>query len=337
MLKQTAQSFDPGQHINFGGRERDYVDLGSYQDVVHRHNTAEKLGIRLIWDSSRSGHFLHSTSDGPKSTCEFQFQSIEFNIFWGLDTAIFIDQLRYDTELVDAPPAWIAVHRESADKFQLTMSSSNHESVPKAVSSPRSCFMLPPEAANWPPASDRVSLLYVGDEFVSLVDCIEYLGPLRIRPERHYLWTGTKPDKIAPDGANTIETLIASSRQDEFLANRVALGLTELDLVEAFGIHTVDENNRLYEFTATIGGVESSLNDVGFGVSQVLPVITMLLSAPEGSIVLLEQPELHLHPNAQAALADLLLDVAEKRNLQLIVESHSEHIVRRLQRRTRRG
>ena len=59
----------------------------------------------------------------------------------------------------------------------------------------------------------------------------------------------------------------------------------------------------------------------------------MLLSAPEGSIVLLEQPELHLHPNAQAALADLLLDVAEKRDLQLIVESHSEHIVRRLQRR----
>ena len=75
------------------------------------------------------------------------------------------------------------------------------------------------------------------------------------------------------------------------------------------------------------------MTDVGFGVSQVLPVLTMLLSAPEGSIILLEQPELHLHPNAQAALADLLLDVAEKRNLQLIVESHSEHIVRRLQRR----
>ena len=59
----------------------------------------------------------------------------------------------------------------------------------------------------------------------------------------------------------------------------------------------------------------------------------MLMSAPEGTIVLLEQPELHLHPNAQAALADLILEVAEKRNLQLIVESHSEHIVRRMQRR----
>ena len=79
--------------------------------------------------------------------------------------------------------------------------------------------------------------------------------------------------------------------------------------------------------------MESSLSDIGFGVSQVLPVVTMLMSAPEGSIILLELPELHLHPNAQAGLADLLLDVAEKRNFQLIVESHSEHIVRRLQRR----
>ena len=52
-----------------------------------------------------------------------------------------------------------------------------------------------------------------------------------------------------------------------------------------------------------------------------------------GSIVLLEQPELHLHPNAQSALADLLIHVADTRNLQLIVESHSEHILRRLQRR----
>ena len=59
----------------------------------------------------------------------------------------------------------------------------------------------------------------------------------------------------------------------------------------------------------------------------------MLFFVPEESIVLLEQPELHLHPRAQAHLADLMLHVAEERKLQLIVESHSEHLLRRLQRR----
>ena len=154
---------------------------------------------------------------------------------------------------------------------------------------------------------------------------------MRARPKRHYSWTGGRTDIITPDGSNAIDALIASARSDEHLANQVAFGLGELNVVDAFTIRTIDDNKRLYEITARIDGVDSSLSDVGFGVSQVLPVITMLLSAPEGSIVLLEQPELHLHPNAQAALADLLLDVAEKRNLQLIVESHSEHIVRRLQ------
>ena len=127
--------------------------------------------------------------------------------------------------------------------------------------------------------------------------------------------------------------LAGSARADDRLVQQVENQLIDLDLVEGFGVKTLDENQRLYEATVTIDGVESSLSDVGFGVSQVLPVVTMLLSAPERSIILLEQPELHLHPNAQAALADLMLDVAEKRNLQLIVESHSEHIVRRLQRR----
>ena len=64
-----------------------------------------------------------------------------------------------------------------------------------------------------------------------------------------------------------------------------------------------------------------------------LPVITMLFLVPEDTIVLIEQPELHLHPSAQAKLADLFLEVAEKRHLQLIIESHSEHLLRRMQRR----
>jgi predicted ATPase len=78
---------------------------------------------------------------------------------------------------------------------------------------------------------------------------------------------------------------------------------------------------------------EAVITDVGFGVSQVLPVVVMLLTVPENSIVLLEQPEIHLHPAVQANLADLFLEVAAERKLQLIIESHSEHLLRRLQRR----
>lgn len=80
------------------------------------------------------------------------------------------------------------------------------------------------------------------------------------------------------------------------------------------------------------------ITDVGFGVSQVLPVVVQAFYAEPRSTVLIEQPELHLHPAVQADLGDLFAasvtarEEGEERGVQLIVESHSEHLLRRLQR-----
>jgi predicted ATPase len=59
----------------------------------------------------------------------------------------------------------------------------------------------------------------------------------------------------------------------------------------------------------------------------------LLQYVPEGSTVILEQPEIHLHPLAQAGLADVIINAATHRKVQVIVESHSEHLLLRLQRR----
>ena len=65
-----------------------------------------------------------------------------------------------------------------------------------------------------------------------------------------------------------------------------------------------------------------SIADVGFGVSQVLPVLVALIVANPGQLVYLEQPELHLHPRAQVALAQVLADAA-KRGVRVVAETHS--------------
>jgi predicted ATPase len=64
-----------------------------------------------------------------------------------------------------------------------------------------------------------------------------------------------------------------------------------------------------------------------------LPALVLLYYVPEGSTILMEQPEIHLHPSVQSGLADAILTVAKSRKLQVIVESHSEHLLRRFQRR----
>jgi predicted ATPase len=74
-----------------------------------------------------------------------------------------------------------------------------------------------------------------------------------------------------------------------------------------------------------------ALSNTGYGVSQVLPLIALLALSRPG-IVLVEQPELHLHPRAQVELADLLLEFARQGH-QLLVETHSEHLLLRLRAR----
>ena len=79
----------------------------------------------------------------------------------------------------------------------------------------------------------------------------------------------------------------------------------------------------------------SSIADVGFGISQLLPIITKSMTLKNSSI-LIEQPEIHLHPALQAELGDLFINSAlgEQKNT-FLIETHSEHLILRILRRIR--
>ena len=115
----------------------------------------------------------------------------------------------------------------------------------------------------------------------------------------------------------------------------VARWLKKMGLIDSFSVDEIAKGSNIYQAKVEVdkGSPEVLLTDVGFGVSQVLPVIVLLNHVPEGSTVILEQPEIHLHPEVQSGLADAIVGIAETRDLQVIVESHSEHLLRRLQRR----
>ena len=125
----------------------------------------------------------------------------------------------------------------------------------------------------------------------------------------------------------------------------IAWKLKQMGLIEEFRVTPISKQRQEYEVGIRTKGSRDwvDLPDVGFGISQVLPVLVQCFYAPAGSIVVMEQPEIHLHPRAQSALADVMIDVIKSRewgadrNIQLIVETHSEHFLRRLQRRDRRG
>jgi predicted ATPase len=99
----------------------------------------------------------------------------------------------------------------------------------------------------------------------------------------------------------------------------------------ADGIRTIDEGklgHRLLVRPTGIGN-EVDLTNVGVGVSQVLPIIVMSLVSAPGSVLLFEQPELHLHPAVQSQLADFFIALSRS-GRQCVVETHSEYLINRL-------
>lgn len=333
MLKQTASNFGR-EPIYFGGEERDFVDLGSYRDVVTRQDESQRIQLDLAWKLDQPIDFGNDYHN---------IELVDYKVTWRkLKTKVVVERLDYG--IVPSSLFFKATRKdEGSYKYNVPKGLKDTSGANPQPSSLDSCYGIPIEVAN---RYSTVDFLEFNRQFEKLMNRIYYLGPLRNPPKRDYLWTGSAPREISMKGDNTIESLIASQRQvttskgtrrnkKNTLIDQVQHWLKKLELLDQFEIKAIDEDNRHYQTQLRMNTSERthSLVDVGFGVSQVLPVIALLFFVPEGSIVLIEQPELHLHPIAQKNLADLFIEVAEKRHLQLVVETHSEHLLRRLQRR----
>ena len=167
------------------------------------------------------------------------------------------------------------------------------------------------------------------EAFENLFSRILYLGPLREHPRPRYTWDGDHPKSIGQEGEKAIPALLSGRIRRFPIDEQILNWLQRLELIHSYDLHPVSDTSRDYEFLVKKykGGPEVRLTDVGFGVSQVLPVLILCYYAPEGSILILEQPEAHLHPKVQTELADVLIDVVKNRNVQIILESHSEYLL----------
>ncbi|NJE60399.1 AAA family ATPase [Thermococcus sp. 21S7] len=88
------------------------------------------------------------------------------------------------------------------------------------------------------------------------------------------------------------------------------------------------EREGEYEIIATTPeGVDVNIADAGAGLAALFPIVVALSFYPEGSTIFIEHPEMHLHPKLQYELAEFFLMVSEKRDYQLIIETHSEHLL----------
>ena len=145
-----------------------------------------------------------------------------------------------------------------------------------------------------------------------------------------------RPDDVGKLGENTIPVLAHIQSDHEYSESMEKIrfwqkkfGLTESVAALVEGKEATNFSLKVKNETT---GIQSRIVDVGFGLNQLFPVIVQCFYAPKGSLILIEQPEAHLHPRYQADVADFLIDVIDYGN-RVMVETHSEHLLLRLQRR----
>jgi len=176
---------------------------------------------------------------------------------------------------------------------------------------------------------------------------IFYLGPLREDPKPLYsISESSYMYDIGKKGENTAAILaLHGTETGEFpipnwdnldiyktekttLREAVIEWLKYIEVAEAIQAEVKQGGFTLK--VKTLGSNDSSdLTNVGVGVSQIIPIITMCLLAEESSTLIIEQPELHLHPKMQSKLTDFFVAISQS-GIQCIIETHSEHIINAL-------
>jgi hypothetical protein len=324
--------------------------LGTIKDVMHQHDESKSIEINLKFEipseltlvdpsSKRTAVIAKGHHLGVSAKVDMQQKAlVARSLSYQLGGLIFElapksgDQSQFELKAR-------SVHGSTSD-FKFMRTQGRAWQLPGPIKT----FAFPDQARTYFQNAGFLAVLEAAYE--AQLENLFYLGPLRDFPKRDYLWARSRPTDVGQRGEKAIDAILAATEAGEMrnlkhkaklrpFEEMIAHWLREMGLIESFSVAEIAPGSNRWQarVKTRAGGSEVLLTDVGFGVSQVLPVITLLQYVPEGSTVILEQPEIHLHPLAQASLADVIIQAAINRQVQVILESHSEHLLLRLQRR----
>lgn len=353
-LKQTAMSTDRKRALHLGDAGT-LIDLGTFADCLHRHKLTNSLDFSLNWVLPKPLEVCDPLP--PFQRCQGDRLELDVSLAAGKSGQPEVLSLHYN--LADEEDVVLDVNFSRDDNRKFSLDSENYRFVMEdgrkwPLEEPEKFYRVSEiSMARFKNAGFLTDFALATE---TMLGRLSYLGPLRNRPQRTYQWSGDTPEGVGQVGENTIAAILAAQNEGRMLnrgprmnrqpfAEFIAGWLKDLGVIHSFVVKAVAEGRKEYEVLVKThaGSAEVKITDVGFGVSQVLPVLVQAFYCPPNSTVWMEQPEIHLHPQVQAELADVFISAIRSReggvdrSVQLIIESHSEHFLNRLQRRIAEG
>jgi predicted ATPase len=327
----------------------EYINLGDYQDIISKHNTDLNFSIEFIVtkkgysDVSMSTTWTNDKKTGMPTLASFEVSCLEFTSHltksdegWVFDLTVLkseknsVRQQKQFQELTEY--LFATLRREFGKEPPNEKSDEAYQIGTKIEIRARTVKNIQPMLVSRYGANyDVFSAIRVIEScFTDLEDNFAYISPFRLHPERTYYQRSGTPRRVDKFGDGYVDLILKWQSEDKkkFATFKALLkGLMLADSVKVqifaggrFQISVKTPKNKSYV----------NLADTGFGISQFLPVLVADLQLQARSLLILSQPEIHLHPSVQAEFADYLnagVKVGEKRYL---VETHSEYLINRI-------
>ena len=314
LLKQTVGS----KEVLFFGDETSLIKLGNFREVIHEHKEDALLELEF----------------GCKIQSPFTIKSsVRDDGGLSVNHSLDIDSFIFEAAILWREEEFIVqkgCYRFKDGDEEQTLEGNHSKKI---------------YGETYWSGSTMSPIIQFSSAFEKLFSHVYYLGPTRVHPQRHYHWEKTHPKEIDMWGNKAVDALLSARVRQLTMAHngkrvsieeRISKWLQKMELAHSFSLvlkGSLDDNNYEVRFQKSQNSTEVTLADMGHGVADLFPLLVHCCYVPEGSTLILEQPGVHLHPMAQADLADLFLEVITERDLQILVESHSEHLLTRLQRR----
>ena len=328
LLSQTLQSRDSNVSILLNGN---LEDLGTFRDIVFKNEVKRKIkiGVGVEVEIGRPYRTKEIVKEGYFQV-EFKYRPIRREIVLeSTETQIPIGTARLITKST------------SPGRHKFSFFDANGGDITNKITRVKRklSHFIPILGFTGKFPEKQLQLIHDIFEFNfswsdMIEEALEYIGPFRDFPKRTYLFSGESPDSVGIRGEKAIDMLVRDyfrkGKEKRNIVDNVSNWLNQCDI--SSDVEVVPLTDRHYEIRLSNSGTGESENlaDVGFGCSQILPILIAGFNLKKGQILIVEQPEIHLHPKAQAELGSFFCDLS-KRNIQTFIETHSEHLLLRIQ------
>ncbi len=351
LLKQTVEKSSTDDIFSLDGK---YYQVNNFQNLIYKKNTNNKISISFIFNKDEFKNSKEpiliignkidiSISFGVKNKLPF-LNTFNIDIETSISTKNPFLNIKYNT---NSNTYSIDANDDSFGK-DIWNNDINNATVDFVAFYPNA-FEIPKNGENSSNEKKFIKIDWARKSINDFLINISYLGPDRESPKSEYSFLkklinvgirGENTARILNEKANdkitfykikNINNTIYYELTNDTLSNAIKFWMCDIFKV-AKNIYSEKAEDVYRVFLETDNDLKINIKHIGYGISQILPIIVQGFIMPQNGTLIVEQPEIHLHPKIQSQLFDFLYGLTLQ-GKKVIIETHSSHFITRMRRR----